>query len=413
MVTERKQLDRRWLWIGAVILLIAVYFVARSLTRERLPIRVATATQEPISSTISTNAKVEPEQNYEFHSPVSALVKAVYVQAGDQVQPGKLLLQLDAVDVRAKLAGADSAVKAAQATLESTTQNGTLEQRQGANAEVERDRLERDQAQHDLDALAKLNATGAASAAEVATARQRLATAEANLHAAQQSVQSRYSPAEVARAKAALQDAEASRQAAQQQLAQTEVHAPFVGTVYSLNVKPTEFAEQGKLLLQIADLHREQIRAYFDEPEIGRLAVGQPITIKWDAKPGITWHGHIVRVPVTVITSGTRNVGEVLIHVDDNPDGQLLPDTNVTVTVTTSSEANALSIPRDALRSENGKAYVYKLDGDELKKTFVVTGTINISQVAIVSGLKSGDLVATGTTSGQPLQDGVPVKRAQ
>lgn len=101
------------------------------------------------------------------------------------------------------------------------------------------------------------------------------------------------------------------------------------------------------------------------------------------------------------------------IAVDDNPKGQLLPDTNVTVTVTTSSETNALSIPRDALRSEGGRPYVFKVDGEELKKTFVITGTVNISQVAIVSGLKSGDLVATGTTTGQPLQQGVPIKRVQ
>ena len=45
----------------------------------------------------------------------------------------------------------------------------------------------------------------------------------------------------------------------------------------------------------------------------------------------VVWHGHIERTPVTVITYGTRNVGEVLIHIDD-ADGQLLPDTNVTVT---------------------------------------------------------------------------------
>jgi HlyD family secretion protein len=83
------------------------------------------------------------------------------------------------------------------------------------------------------------------------------------------------------------------------------------------------------------------------------------------------------------------------------------------VTVTTSSEPHALSIPREALRSENGKTYVYKVVGDELKKTFVVTGAINLTQVAIVSGLKDGDLVATGTTTGQPLQEGVPIKRVQ
>ena len=90
----------------------------------------------------------------------------------------------------------------------------------------------------------------------------------------------------------------------------TSVHAPSAGTVYSLNVNATEFAEQGKLLLQMADLHQERVRAYFDEPEIGKLAVGQPILIKWDAKPGMVWHGHIERIPITVITYGTRNVGE-------------------------------------------------------------------------------------------------------
>lgn len=413
MVTERKQLNRRWVWIGAVILLIVVYFVARALTRERLPVRVAEAAQLPLSSTVSTNGRVEPEQNHEIHSTVSAIVKAVYVQPGDHVEAGKLLMQLDDVDARAKVAAADSGVKSAQANLEAATHSGTLEQRQAAGAEVQRNKLERDQAQHDLDALVKLNATGAASASEVAAARQRLATAEANLEAAQQSVHSRYSQAEIGRAQAALQDAEANRQAAEQVLAQTAVRAPISGTVYSLNVKATEFVEQGKLVAEIADLHRLIVRAYFDEPEIGQLAVGQAATIQWDAKIGTIWHGHIERTPSTIEQYETRRVGEAIIHIDDSPDGQLLPDTSVRVTVTTSSQANALSIPRDALRSENGRTFVYKVDGDELKKTFVTTGTLNISQVAIVSGLKSGDLVATGTTTGLPLQEGMPIKRVQ
>lgn len=413
MATERKQLDRRLVWIGAVILLIAVYFLARSLTRERLSIRVAQAAEEPISSTINTNGRVEPEHNYEIPSPVAAVVKAVYVQPGDHVEAGKLIMQLDDLDARAKLASADNAVKSAQANLDAATHSGTLEQRQAAAAEVERDKLERDQAQRDLEALTKLNATGAASPSEVAAARQRLATAESNLHAAQQSVQSRYSDAEIARAQAALEDAEAGRQAAQQVLTQTAVRAPISGTVYSVNVKATEYVEQGKVVAQVADLHHLRVLAYFDEPEIGRLAVGQAATIKWDAKLGILWHGHVDRTPSTIEQYETRRVGETIIHIDDSPDGQLLPDTSVTVTVTTSSQANALSVPRDALRSENGKTYVYKVDGDELKKTFVQIGTLNVSQVAIVSGLRSGDWVATGTTTGQPLQEGVPIKRVQ
>jgi HlyD family secretion protein len=411
MAKERKQLDRKWLWIGAVVVLILVYFVARSLTRDRLPVRAAEVSQEPLATTNSTNGRVEPDYNIEIHAPIAAIVKAVYVQAGDTVPAGKLLMQLDDIDARAKLAGADSAVKSAQASLEAATHNGTLEQRQAAEADVARNKLELDQAQHDLDALVKLSSTGAAAPSEVAAARQRLATAEANLHAATQNSQSRYSPAEVARAQAALEDAEASRKAAQQVLAQTSERAPSAGTIYKLNVNATEFAEQGKLLLQMADLHHLRVRAYFDEPEIGVLAVGQPILIKWEARPGVVWHGHIERTPVTVEQYETRRVGEVLIHIDDNPDGQLLPDTNVTVTVTTSSQAAVMSIPREALRSENGRAYVYKITGDELKKTFVVTGALNLTQVAVVSGLKSGDWVATGTATGLPLQEGVPIKR--
>ena len=413
MVTERKQLSRRWLWLGLTVVLIAVYIVVRSITRDRIPVHAAEVAQAPLESTIATNGRVEPEGNVEIHSPVSAVVRAVYVQAGDRVPAGKLLMHLDDVEVRAKLAAADSGVKSAQAALEATSQNGTLEQRQASAAEIARDKLERDQAQHDLDALQKLNSTGAASPSEVAAARQRLATAEAALHAAERNSQSRYAPSELARSQAALQDAEANRQAARQVLAQTSVRAPNAGTVYSVEVKATEFIEQGKMLLQMADLHKLRVRAYFDEPEIGRLAVGQKAIIKWDARQGVVWHGHIERTPSTVAQYETRRVGEALIHIDDNPDGQLLPNTNVTVTVTTSSQADVMSIPREALRSENGKNFVYRIVGDELKKTYVVTGAINISQVAITSGLKDGEWVATGTTTGQPLQEGVPIQRVQ
>jgi HlyD family secretion protein len=412
MVTERKQLDRKWLWFGAVVVLIVVYFGVRSLTRDRLQVRVAEVSQEPLASTIHTNGLVEPIHNIEIHAPIGAVVKAVYVQPGDRVPAGKLLMQLDDIDARAKLAGADSGVKAAQATLEAATQNGTMEQRQAAAAEITRDKLELTQAQHDVDALVKLNASGAASPSEVAAARQRQETAEANLHAAEQNAQGRYSAAEIARARASLSDAEANQKAAQQVLAQTSVRAPSAGTIYSLNANATEFVEQGKLLLQMADLQQERVRAYFDEPEIGELAVGQPILIKWDAKPGMVWHGHIERTPITVVGYGTRNIGETLIRIDDG-DSQLLPNIHVTVTVTTSNEAHALSIPREALRSENGRTFVYRLDGDELKKTFVVTGAINLTQVAIISGVKAGDIVATGTTTGQTLQEGVPIKRIQ
>lgn len=409
MTKERKQLDRRWLWIGVAVLLILVFFSVRSLTRERLPVRVVQVTHESLESTVRTSGRVEPEMNYEIHSPIATIVKAVYVQPGDHVQKGKLLMLLDDVEARARLATAQSTVKAAEAALDEATHNGTQEQQQMAAADVKRGQLDRDQARRDLNALLKLNSTGAASLSEVAAARQRLETAEANLHASEQGAGSRYSPAELERAKAALADAEANLAAARQVVSQTAIHAPVAGTVYTVNAGRTEFVQEGALLLQLADLRQVRVRAYFDEPEIGRLAVGQPIQIKWDARQGQVWHGHIERTPVTVMHLETRSVGEVLVKIDD-VDSHLLPDTNVTVTATTANEANVLSLPREALHSENGKPYVYKVVNNSLRRTPVVTGTYNMTQIAVLSGLKDGDWVATGTASAEPLQEGIPIK---
>jgi HlyD family secretion protein len=412
MAEARKQLDRRWLWLGAVVVLVLVFFSVRSLTREHLEVRVAEVSHEPLASTSSTNGRVEPENNQQIHSPIATTVKAIYVQPGDEVPAGKLLMAIDDMQARARMAAAESGVKSAQAALDAIMHNGTLEQRQAAGADLAKNRIDRDQAQHELQALIKLNATGAASASEVDAARQRLAAAQASLDASVTSSQSRYSQPEVARAQAALSDAETSLSAAQAVEAQTSVHAPIAGTVFSVNAARSDFVEQGALLLQMADLHHERVRAYFDEPEIGALAVGQPALIKWDAKPGRVWHGHIERVPVTVMNLGTRTVGEVLVQIDGG-DGGLLPDTNVTVAVTTSSESDVLSIPREALYSENGKTYVFKVAKGELRRTPVVTGAFNLTQIAIVSGLKDGDMVATGTTSGQPLQQGIPIQVVQ
>ncbi len=409
MADKQRQSSRLWLWIGAGVVTIAVFFTARSLLRLRLQVRVAQAEREVLLSTVSTNGKVEPEAPYQFYSPLATTVKSAYVETGDKVRAGKVMIVLDDLAARAQVATAESGLKAAQTALDAALHSGTQQQRQATEAEIAQEKLTCDQAQANLDALTRLVAAGAASPSEVTAARQQLDAADASLKASQQSLHDRYSQDEIARARAAVSEAEANLDAARQVEAQTIIRATAPGTVYSMDATPTEFAEAGKLLLEMADLNHERVRAYFDEPDLGRLAVGQPISIKWDAKPGEEWHGHIERLPITVITYGTRTVGEVLVHID-GPDTGLLPDTNVTVTVTTSSQPDALSVPREAIHVENGKTFVYKVEGDELARTPVTTGTYNLTRQAVLSGLKEGDLVATGTINGQPLEEGVPIR---
>jgi HlyD family secretion protein len=409
MAEERKNTLRLWFWRSFAVLLVLVFFVARYFLRDQLPVREVRVSHQEVLNTVSENGRVEPLANYEIHSPIASTVKAVYVTPGEQVPAGKLLLQLDDVQARSRVASAESGVKAAQAGLDAALHNGTQQERQASTADIARARMGRDQAQHDLDALNGLKASGAASAAEVAAAQQRFDSAQAALHATEQGAQTRYTSVEVDRARAQLAEAESALAAANEVLAQTAPRSPIAGTVYSLSASRTEFAEEGKTLMQIADLGHERVRAYFDEPSIGQLAVGQRIEIKWDAKPSRSWEGHITQTPTTIITYGTRNVGEVLVAID-SPATELLPDTNVTVTVTTSSEPNTLAVPREALHSENNKPYVFKVVNDKLVRTPVTIGTPNINLAPILTGLQEGDYVATGTTNGLPLQDGVPIK---
>ena len=398
------------MWTLAAILLIIVFFAVRRLTREQLPLRVAQATMQDLVTTDSTNGKIEPQHNFEAHAPTPGTIKSLYVRSGELVSKGKLLLSLDDADAVAHSVGALATLRGAQASYQATEQGGTQEERNSLAGELAKAQMDRDQAQHDLDTLKKLVAQGAAAPGEVAAAQQRLDAANTSLLTLQKKQTARYSPADIAHSKADLEQAQAAYQAANTVVIDSNVRAPFAGTVYSLPVSQSEYVQQGSLLLQMADLTRIQVRAYFDEPELGALHVGQPATIVWDALPDRQWHGRILSMPSTIINyQNTRNVGEVLLSVDD-ADGKLLPSTNVKVTVTEQRMDHVLTIPREALHSESGKNYVYLLRGKVLRRQPVTVGARNLTQVQVLSGLAENATVALSTTNGEPLAEGVPVQ---
>ncbi len=182
------------------------------------------------------------------------------------------------------------------------------------SGDLQKAQTDRDQAQHDVAALEKLQVTGAASASEVRRRSNGWPAANASLQTAPERKTERYDAGDLARAKATFDDAQASYAAAQALVNQANVRAPFAGTVYSIPVSKSEYVQTGDKLLQMADLTKMQVRGYFDEPEIGKLRVGQADYDRWDARPGREWHGHVERVPSTIITYGTRNVGRGADH---------------------------------------------------------------------------------------------------
>ena len=409
MANERPKSTRFFIWTAAVIVVALVFYVAHIATRTVLQVHAFTVERGSIKSTVSTNGRVQPVSNYEAHAPFPGLVRAIYVHEGDKVPAGKLLLTMDDADAEARLQQARASLAGAEANLTALSAGGTPEERYSFGGQLDQARAEQRSAAQSLATLQKLMAQGAASQSEILQAQNRLATDHSNLQVLEQRQSARKSSPGLAQAQAQLAEAHAEVNAEQAAIDESSVRAPFAGTVYSIAASQTEYVQQGDKLLQMADLDHMQVLAYFDEPDIGKLRLGRPVLITWLAKPDDTWHGHIVRLPSTVVTYTTRNVGELVCSIDDAHDG-LLPDTNVNVTVTTSSVADALFVPREALHTEQGLDYVYKIVNGTLKRSHVSVGSLNLTQVQILSGVESGDVVALGAISGQPLSAGTAVK---
>jgi len=400
---------RRW-WLTVLVLVGAVGILAAFVSRhdDPVPVRTAVVEQTSIRSTVSTNGKIEPVNNFEAHAPASASVRRVFVKEGDSVKKGELLLVLDDAEARAQAARAQTQLRSAQADLSAAERGGTQEEVLSLDAQLAKAATDRDSAQRNLDALKKLEQKGAASAGEVHEAEDALTRAEAQLKFLQQKQIKRYSNAELARVDAQRTEAQATYDAAQDVLAKSNVRAPFDGIVYSLPAKQGGFVNAGDLLLQIADLRKVQVRAFVDEPDVGRLIPGDPIEITWDAIPGRIWQATVSAVPSTVKLRGSRNVGETT-SVVDNKDLELLPNINVGVTIVASEHNNVLVVPREAVRVDDSKPYVLRVEGHELKRRNVETSLTNLTQVEVTHGLSAKDVVAISSSNGKPIGDGTRV----
>jgi HlyD family secretion protein len=399
----------RWIvWAAGIV--VAIILLASFMSRgEVIPIRVAAVERNTIRSIVSTNGKVEPIQSFESHAPVGTTVRKLLVKEGQHVKKGQLLAQLDDAEASSQAARALAQVRAAQAEMSAVQSGGNREEVLTLASQLGKTRTQRDAAQRNLDALQRLQQNGAASPGEVKQAQDQLAAAEADLKLLQQKQGDRYSAPEVARVDAQKNEAQSAYAAAENILRQLNIRAPFDGIVYSLPVHQGSYVNPGDLVLQEADLSKVLVRAFVDEPDVGRLASGQPIELTWDAVPGRTWTGSVTTIPSTVKLLGTRNVGETTCVVD-NQDLRLLPNINVGVTIVTGEHRDALTVPREAVRLDENKKFVYQVMNDELHRRDIQTAISNLTEVEVTGGLTDKVVVALASTNSKPLRDGVAVK---
>lgn len=397
-------------WITTLVILLVILLAAGAyleLRPRRIRVSVVKPLLQNVSSSITTNGKVEPVHGYEAHAPLPVTVSKVLVKEGELVKSGQLLLVLDDTRARSELAAAETRLKAAQAGYANLLAGGNQQQLLSRQADLQKAITERDSSERQLASLERLQQRGAATPDEVIAARDRLTRAKADLNQLQSQV--RYSPQEQARWQSEIAEAKAAVVLAEEVVRNSNIRAPFDGTVYFLPARVGAYVAVGDLLLMEADLSQLQVRAFVDEPEIGRLAIGQTVRITWDAMSGRVWQGTVATLPSTVVNRGSRVVGEIFCKVD-NSERLLLPGVNVSTTIVASNKDNALTVPREAVREESGHNYIYVLKGNHLRRQEVKLGISNLTRVEILNGISENDVIGVQSFSPSPMSDGVEVK---
>jgi len=162
----------------------------------------------------------------------------------------------------------------------------------------------------------------------------------------------------------------------------------------------------GDLLGRLADLRKLRLRAFVDEPELGRVSLDSAVTVHWDGRPNHTWSGAVIRLPSQVVPRGTRSVGEVLCSVEDST-GALVPNLNVDVAIRKPGEHPAPALPRQTVLQDAQGQYAWVIREGSAAKARIRTGRITARMIEITDGLKPGDRVIV--PGDVPINEGVRV----
>jgi HlyD family secretion protein len=399
---------KKWLLL---LLLAAAAAIAWGVLRKSAPpkVPISRAKRQTLVSTLPTNGKVEPSEWQSVRAETAGLVSRVDVREGQPVAKGQPIAAISDPALQADIEAAESKLAEARASLAGLEAGGRPAEFADIESRLERARFDLQQATNEHNSLARLAEKQAATRVEVQAARDKMQQAELEIAALEKRRGSLVAVPDVTAARARVQDAEGALNLARRRAALSIVRAPINGVAYGLAAQPGTYVEVGALIANVGRLDRVRVRVYVDEPELGRVAIGQPVTIRWQALAGKEWKGTVEHLPSSVQALGSRQVGEVVCTVE-NPRAELPPGANVDAEIRTAVVDNALVIAREALRHDAAGDYVLTLKDDVVERRPVKTGASSVSLVQIVSGLAEGDSVLLPTEA--PVKPGDRVSPA-
>lgn len=310
--------------------------------------------------TAEADGQMEPVLKVEVKSKASGEILELFVDSGDEVEPGTLLATVDPRDV-------ENAWKQALADLTVAQEREKI-----AEAQLFRNRRLLEE--------------------EVITT---------------QEFESR--ELEYANAQAALVRAETNRDLAQLRLADVTIKAPMAGTILEKLVEygqviqsATQNVSGGTTLFVMANLDDMRVRTLVDETDVGKLAAGLPATVSVEAFPDRTFRGHIEKIEPQAIAQQNVTMFPVIVLLD-NRAGLLKPGMNAEVEVLVDERTETVAVPNNAIvqpQEMAAAAEVLGLDSESVVFDYQAYGPLMAQAAVRFQELGSAGASAPGSVGG-------------
>lgn len=319
-----------------------------------IDVAVVAAEVRSIESGLEVSGTLAPRSRVPVKPRLPGTLERVLVDLGERVKEGQVVATVDRREIDAQADAATAAVAVARAGLENA--EAAL-----ANATLER---ERSQTLYDKGALPRQRLDGAETALRAAVAQRDLA-------------------------QASLAQAEATSRRSREVQRDATITAPVTGFVVERNYDAG--ATPGDLpVVVIADLRQMKLEAGVSELEAGRLKLGMKARVSVQAKPGQTFEGELAAIAPEVDDRNRHFKIEVRVP---NPSTELLSGMYATARIIDGTEADAITIPREAVTTVDGARTVFKVSGETVNPVAVTEGLSDGVRVQIVTGLAAGDQV--------------------
>ncbi len=345
-------------------------------------IEVVKVVEQPLNVTVSLPAELNPYQTVALYARVTGFVKAIRVDRGSHVRAGEEIAVLDAPELGAQKAEAQSKVQSAEAQL------GALRSKAEANAST-------------YDKLKAASATpGVVAGNDVIQAQKAVEADQGQIAAAQQNV-------------------EAARQALKSvgdMEAYLRIAAPFAGVVTERNVHPgalvgpTGGPGPATPIVRIVESNRLRLVVPVPEAYTAGVTVGTALTFSVAAYPAQTFSGTVSRVSQSVEVSTRTMAVELDVN---NADGRLAPGTFCQVRWPVRRTSPSLLVPSGSVASTTGRTFVIRVRSGRTEWVDVKTGLTSGSLIEVFGDLKPGDEIAARGTDEVRAGVQVHVKQAK